>query len=216
MEQNRQYSTPYQQGEDQQEEIQLLIKKYLRYWRWFVLGVVVCMSLAFIYNRYAKVVYSTEGSIKILKDQESGMDLSGLEGGGALFGIKEVNLENEIEIIKSRRLLDSIVSKLELTTFFQKVGKLTNAEIWGTQKPFLVHWHVIDTAQTKDFPVFRLNYKSETEFEISLEEGELKEEVYSVNSTFNTLIKMGGYEFVVLPNPAFRRGLEEEHTTFSY
>lgn len=203
MDQNEQVPNSYLEEENPQEDLRLLLAKYLRYWRWFILGVVVMLLLAFLYVRYTTIVYNTEGSIKILKDRESGMDLSGLEGGGSLFNLREVNLENEMEILKSRRLLDSVVHHLELTSTLYKVGNIKKNEIWGKEKPFLVKWIAIDSIRTKDFPVFALNFTSDTQFEIHLEEGEIEMQNASIKSGMNQMVQIGAYAFKVLPNPKY-------------
>src|SRR5699024_892279 len=62
----------------------------------------------------------------------------------------------------------------------------------------------------------RLNYSSESDFEIELEEGEVGENVSSTLEDFNKAIKIGKYEFTVLPNPNFKRNPEEDYTEMSY
>ena len=55
----------------QEEEIDLReeLEKYLRYWPWFIIGVVLCLISAFIYLHFTTPVYNTTASI-IIKDEE--------------------------------------------------------------------------------------------------------------------------------------------------
>ena len=75
-----------------------------------------------LYVKYATPIYQTTSEVKILKDDEGGIDLSGLSDASTLFNYNKVNLQNEIQIFKSRRLHREVIRKLNLKlAFFQKI-----------------------------------------------------------------------------------------------
>lgn len=192
--------------EDQQEDMKRLFFKYLQYWKWFVVGVVAALVVAFIYMLYATQVYHTEAEIKILKDQEQGLDLSGMEGnGGSLLGLNEVNLDNEIEILQSRKILDSVVKSLNLTTRYYNEDDIKTVEVWKDEKPFRIKWTKTDSLFTKDeLPLFSLTFESDSRFKIAVENYEGEQE-----AKFYDTINMLGAAFVVELNPAYKEEFEE-------
>jgi len=76
----------------------------------------LCRYLCFFsvyYLRYSTNIYQTNAQVKILKD-EGGLDLSGLQGGSPLIDMSKVNLENEREILKSRRIAKKVVDSAKV------------------------------------------------------------------------------------------------------
>jgi capsular exopolysaccharide synthesis family protein len=114
-------------------EEQLDLKKeifiYLSYWRYFVICCVIALSTAFFYLRYTNPLYSIEAKIKILEESNKGLRLPS-ELLGIMASKTGINLENEVETIKSRRLLDPVVTQLNLTTSYYSNGKFREIEFW--------------------------------------------------------------------------------------
>ena len=86
------------QEEENGVDLKELLLKYLRFWRWFLIGLLLCNLFGFLYLRYTPPTYYSEAKIKILQEGEQNM--LGLEG-GSLLGGPMVNLQNEIEVLKS-------------------------------------------------------------------------------------------------------------------
>ena len=120
-----------------EENIKETILQYLVYWKWFVLNLVICLSAAFTYVRYSNNIYQTSAKIKILDTTEGKMELpSDLN---SLLSSNKVNLENEIGVIKSQRLLRRVALALNLTTTYYFDGKIISSELWDNC-PFKVIW----------------------------------------------------------------------------
>lgn len=104
-----------------QEEInyQALLQKCLKRWRWFVISILTCLIVAFMYLRYATPVYNISASVLIQQEGKKG-SLGGLSGGalGMLSGLGGISLsssfDNEVEIMQSRTLLKKVVTDLGL------------------------------------------------------------------------------------------------------
>jgi capsular exopolysaccharide synthesis family protein len=113
------------------------ILQYLVYWKWFVLSLFICLSIAFTYLRYSIKIHQTTAQIKILDNTHGRMELpSDLK---SLFSNKKVNLDNEIGVLKSQRLLRRVALALNLTTTYYFDGKIKSEELWGNC-PFKVIW----------------------------------------------------------------------------
>ena len=110
---------------DQGELIKYEARKYFRYWMWFVLGVIIAMILAFLYLRYTTNVYSTSAKIQIL-NKNKGLELP---SSAFIFNRSNINLENEIEVVKSLRISERVVKNLDLTMVFYEEGNVRTTEI---------------------------------------------------------------------------------------
>lgn len=105
------------------------VLKYLPYWYWFVVGVVLALVSASLYLRYQNNVYESKTIIKLLDDSNS--DFKMPTNGVNFFLRNKVNIENEKEIIKSNRLLSKVVTELELYNVFTVEGKFKTSEVYG-------------------------------------------------------------------------------------
>lgn len=189
-----------QEEELQQEDIKRLVLQYLRYWKWFILGIFIAVILAFLYVRFTPNVYNTDAEIKILEEKSSGIDLSGLSDAGSFLDVKKVNLENEIEVLKSRRLLDSVVYLLNLNTTYYQEQDFSTIEVWKEDIPFKVQWLRIDSVLTpeEELPIFGLDFSSTTKFSVDINDGEITKQ-----ATLNDTIEIDEYKFIVALNPSF-------------
>ncbi|MET0298579.1 MAG: Wzz/FepE/Etk N-terminal domain-containing protein, partial [Flavitalea sp.] len=105
-------------------------------WPWFLVSIAFCLGLAFLYLRYTNPVYSVISSIMV-KDEQKGAELMdnsmmkeiGLGGNNKL-------VENEIEILKSYDLMESVVSRLQLFTDIQRLGRVRDVDVYGDDLPF--------------------------------------------------------------------------------
>jgi len=91
--------------ENQSEEINIqeIFFKYLSYWKWFIVSLIVCLAIAFIYLRYSTPVYNVSAAVIIKDDKKGGngtSELAVFEGMGLMGGSN--NIDNEIEILKSK------------------------------------------------------------------------------------------------------------------
>tara|TARA_B110000285_G_C15127947_1_gene621538 strand:+ start:918 stop:3293 length:2376 start_codon:yes stop_codon:yes gene_type:complete len=94
--------------------IKEFFEQFLFRWKWFVIGVIILMSISFLYLRYTQPVYSSNGLI-LIKDEKKGgamPDMAVFEDLGVFGSIG--NLENEIQVLKSRKITTEVVKALEL------------------------------------------------------------------------------------------------------
>lgn len=98
-----------------EEEVSLreMINKYLSYWPYFALLLVIGLTSAWLYLRYTLPVYETTASLLIKDNKNSpGGNLGPLEAFD-LFGSAN-SVENEAAILKSRTLMQNVVRNLHL------------------------------------------------------------------------------------------------------
>ncbi|MDI1318525.1 tyrosine-protein kinase family protein [Flavobacterium sp.] len=109
---------------------------YLRYWYYFVISVLICFFVVKYYLNHTVSVFESKAKVKIIDDTKSGFVLPTT---AALFGKSKINLDNEIEVLKSYRLLEQVCKSLNLNNQYYNVGYLNNIEIWKN-RPFAIDW----------------------------------------------------------------------------
>jgi capsular exopolysaccharide synthesis family protein len=125
---------------EQDFNIKALLNYCLVQWKWFLLSVFICLSLAFIYIRYYTAPSFVASTTITLKDEKGTInpELSSLSDIG-LFGKMNNNVGTEIEILKSRTLFEKTVNKLNLNLTLLVKGKILNTELFQNS-PIIVNF----------------------------------------------------------------------------
>lgn len=119
---------------EQQEEVSIIeiFFHYLRYWKFFILSVFVCIALAFIYLLYATPEYSVTSKV-LINDDKKGQTVD-MSSASAFNDIGIVapksNLDNEVEILRSKTLMENVVDSLKLNISYFKPEKIKKREIY--------------------------------------------------------------------------------------
>lgn len=117
----------------QKVNVKAEILKYLHFWHWFVIGTAITLTGIFLLLRYTPDNFVTTSSIKILEVKQGLAMPSELSN---LFGRSTVVLDNEIEVIKSHRLLKKVVKSLNLNNQFFAQGRVITTELWNVPFQF--------------------------------------------------------------------------------
>ena len=124
-------SNNFQSENIEQEEISIveILFHYLRYWKSFLISIAICLVLAFAYLLYASPQYKITSRVVINDDkkgQTTDMSLAfsdlGITGPQSTF-------DNEIEVLRSQSLLQSVVDSLRINISYLK-GKIKKEEIY--------------------------------------------------------------------------------------
>ena len=118
--------TSYTSDTDEALDIKQEIFKYLRYWPWFAVTLVISLMLAYMYLRYTPQIYETSAKMKVL-DESEGLELP---SAGFLLNRSSINLENESEILKSYLILEQVTRNLKLNTTFYVEGTVQTSQIY--------------------------------------------------------------------------------------
>ena len=116
-----------QQEQFQQEEesldIKALLIRYLRYWPWFALSIIIALTVSWLYLRYTQPVYEATAKIQMLDDEKDSNPAVEIT---ALLRRTSVNLANEIEVLNSYRILEKVVDSLKLYKTVYNKGRVIN------------------------------------------------------------------------------------------
>lgn len=125
------------QREDDEEKIdvQELLFKYIIHWPWFVGAVIVCLMGAWAYLHMATPVYNISATVLIKDDKKGGNTgtMSGLEELG-LSGLinSSQNIDNEIEVLRSKTLVKEVISQLNLYVAYRDEDEFPAKNMYKT------------------------------------------------------------------------------------
>ena len=108
------------------------VLKYAHYWWLFLLILALSIASAWLYLRYTPPIYSVSSSLLIRKDNPN---LGGASSGENMFAdiaLFKSNTDklNEIEILRSRTMMERVVRSLGLTTSYFVSGKVKTTNIY--------------------------------------------------------------------------------------
>lgn len=115
--------------------------KYLAHWRWFVLSVFVSLILAFLYLKFTPKSYSVATKI-LIKDEKSNDLANQLSAFSemSLLGNSKNNIENEVEILKSRTLIYNTLDSLNLNIQYLDTSEVIEKDLYK-KSPIQVVWN---------------------------------------------------------------------------
>ena len=186
------------------------INKYLPYWKWFVLSLIICVLFALINLNYTVPQYKSSSTIQIRNTE-------GREKETQLSAFKELGIdtrannmvEDEIEVLKSKSLITKTIKELNLNIqFFTDENPVTNYidDLLGLNINFF-------NKEVYKEPYININflaskdsiYQIESEFIITLKSAteyffnDLKIDSEKKH-TFGEKIKTSAGEIIVTPN----------------
>jgi capsular exopolysaccharide synthesis family protein len=128
------FSTDSVNNIENTEEIDLreIVFKYLRYWKWFVLSVIVFVILGSVVYLRMDRKYSISTSVLLKENKGSGPQKNSPLGSLEELGLLSTtnNIDNEIAVFSSPNLMKQIVLALELQTSYFESGVFRDTEIY--------------------------------------------------------------------------------------
>ena len=129
--------------EEKEANFRDILDRYLRYWPLFLIAVIGALLIALVYLRFTLPTYMAISSI-IIEDEEgkgpSG-DASNFADMGLLDGLSTSSIENELGLLRSKRLMTNSVKALNLNVQYLAVSGIPRKEIYkkkplsGTDDP---------------------------------------------------------------------------------
>jgi len=115
------------------------VGRYLKYWYWFLLGAFVFSALGFLYIKYSIPIYKATASIIVRSEgrQASGVETSIYSNLGMSNDLGTNNMENELGILKSKRIMREVVKSLNLNIQYFKEDGLKSTEVYE-DAPFTI------------------------------------------------------------------------------
>ena len=125
---------------EEQFNIQEILFRCLVHWPWFVFSVIVCIACAWGYLRLTTPVYNISATVLIKDDKKGGgtsmsseLERMGLDG----FVSSSSNVDNEIEVLRSKSLSGEVVNNLGLFVTYIDEDEFPKKELYQAS-PVLV------------------------------------------------------------------------------
>lgn len=136
------------QEKEEDFNLRLFFLKYLRYWYWFVLALILTIGGAYLYLQYAVPIYKVSAAL-LIKDEKKGTSSSNdiLKELNMFSGSKIV--ENEIEVLKSKVLAEKVIDDLNLTVSYYKEGWIRDVELFR-KSPISLNYTILKDIAYQD------------------------------------------------------------------
>lgn len=180
-----------------EKSLREILDQYTRYWAWFVLGVVISLSGMMIYLRYTTPLYLSKATV-IIKDEKSGGVPDELQAfselGGFFTRFGRSNLENELSIFNSKRIISNVVDELDLHIVYESVGTIKGFELYEYRPIVVQYMSFVDSLRLKPIPKLYFEILSDTEFKL-----ENSPENLSDTYSFGDLVTLPFGDIIVFP-----------------
>lgn len=183
----------------QEEEIHIneLIKPYLKRWKWFVLGGIFALFIAYLFLKTQNPVYEVVSTVLIKDSKKSlgGQDFEMLRDLSGLGKMSSDGVDNEIEILKSKKLITTVIKDLGLETDIYVPGFFKDTEVYGKTSPITVKI-ISEKETTKPVEPVHLTINGDKLILNS-------DDIGIVNSSFNKLISLKNANIIILKNKKY-------------
>ena len=114
--------------QNEENSILQILTKYLPYWPMFLIFSLLSMCGAYLYLRWTPSLYEATAKL-IIKDERKGYDDSKMMESLDIINTKKI-IENEIEVLQSRTLINNVVKKLHLYAPITQEGKVKSVSAY--------------------------------------------------------------------------------------
>jgi capsular exopolysaccharide synthesis family protein len=149
--------------------IRELFYKYVRFLPFFVLSVAVMLLGAYLYLRYSAPVYQAAGALLVKGTSSEEGSGAGGDRFSQLFVLdNSINIQSEIELLKSKPLMEQVVEKLGINYQYHTKGKISEVHHYK-DVPFMLQTIALnDSAHAFSFEV---NFNPDGSFAVEGQKG---------------------------------------------
>jgi len=197
-----------QELQEKDINIRELIKPYLDRWLWFVVGAFLALLGGYLFIKLSTPIYRTETTI-LVKDAKNNKLPEGASGLFDLSGIGGMNvnsIENEIEILKSKKLIEQVVKDLGLTAEVYQEAAFTKKELYKDTSPVIIN--VIGEKKDASDEQKKLDILLEIKgSELILSSDKMSD---VIRTTYNKTISLPNANIIIQKNPDYKGEKIEE------
>lgn len=197
-----------QELQEKDINIRELIKPYLDRWLWFVVGAFLALLGGYLFIKLSTPIYRTETTI-LVKDAKNNKLPEGASGLFDLSGIGGMNvnsIENEIEILKSKKLIEQVVKDLGLTAEVYQEAAFTKKELYKDTSPVIIN--VIGEKEEASDEQKKLDILLEIKGNELILSSDKMPDV--IRTTYNKTISLPNANIIIQKNPTYKGEKIEE------
>lgn len=174
-----------------------IVGRIVRKWYWCALSLCVCLPLAYLYAARQPQVYGKATTILIKDDYpKESVATTVLASTNGIVNTASTNLDNEMFLLSSHSLLETVVRELKLDVTYWRKEKFRKVEIYR-DSPIAVEF--TEEGRTADAR-FRVVPLSGTEFRV---EEDAEDRPGHATGTFGKEVQFGSRAFIVEKTPRF-------------
>ena len=190
-------------------EFRAIIDRYLKFWPWFVMCIGVCLFFGILYLTFAKSSYKAVATIIIEGEKSKGPTSgNGFADLTLLSGFSTSSIENELGLLRSKRLMYNAVKALNLNVQYLNRNDFFTKEYYKNS-PYNINIVRLDDALLKkaselEENKFTINYLTDDEVEVSFEND--KE---SIINKIGDVVELDYIQFFIEKNGGFNIQIED-------
>lgn len=188
------------------------VQLILSNWYWFALSIIVCCLCAAFYLRRTAPVYQRSASV-LVKDSRKGSAAEVVAFSDIMGGMGRRSVDNEIYILQSRRLMEEVVKRYDLSTAYSTSGRIRTVDIYG-RTPLLVKFL---TAAPSDAGSFKYTIKKDGKVALGEFRDRLGEEQsFKTTATVGDTITTPLGKIVFMPTPYVDQYIDKKVNVSKY
>jgi len=139
-----------------------VLQRYLRYWRWFILSLIVFLAIGYIYAKMQVPEYKVDIAL-LIKDKDQNNDKDLLQQLN-LFSSEKI-IDNEIQVLKTGMLMEKVIESLDLQNTYMVEKSFSQSILYGNDIPFKINLLKPSNELGAKKWIGKLNSKNELEFD---------------------------------------------------
>jgi len=192
-------------NQETSEEINLneILKPYLIKWPWFIISAITALVIGYFALKFMTPVYKVQTTvlIKDAKNNSGSAEMGVLQDLSGFGGMKTNSVDNEIEILKSKKLMRDVVIARNLQADVFAEHKFKDTELYKETSPIEVK--IVNEKKYQEFPKKPI-LLSISNNSLTLSSDELKKEI---KGTFGSTISLPYANIIIVKNPNFNPSL---------
>ena len=164
-----QYDNLLEEKKEEEQNMQEILFKYIIRWPWFLTSVCICVICAWFYLHYATPIYNISASI-IVKDDKRGGNIGSdfsVFGDMGLINTSK-NIDNEIEILRSKSLIKDVINELGLYIKCLLEDGFHTTDLYG-ESPIQVDFSSEEAERLEDPITLTLHLSTKGELDVKAE-----------------------------------------------
>ena len=101
------------------------ISRYIKYWPLFIISISICLGFAYFYVRSGVPIYTVYAKI-LITGENTGQNITQSADKSA----NDKKVDDEIQILKSRTIMEQVVKDLDLSTYYYTVDELKMTDLY--------------------------------------------------------------------------------------
>ena len=188
------YNNSSFQSQYTKEDIMQMVYKYLKYWYIFIVSVIICLALAWLYLKTKTPAYMVTSTLVIQEDTKGESAMKATAFSDLDMFRQVVTVDNEIAALRSRSLWEKVLIRLPLQVSYHVETPFKTDELYGSTLPVIVKVEKLNKgAYSRSLVIQIVNDKA---FKIGTED-QLRD------YKFDQKIRTPDYIITVVKGPAF-------------